>query len=238
MDFQKELKAVCKNCGRRAEEVKVVYATKYLTADQFVRFLNVGREIGILPVTIGENRVQEAEKKMQRLKDKDRELIRSFHLVMIGNLQKNKINKAIRIFSEIQAVDSLELAYAIDKRVKKDKGNKRVMEIFLEVNVSDEESKHGFGVEEIERAIAEIRQLKAIKVKGLMTMAPWVDDSQETRPIFRKLKQIADRYRLLTSMGMSSDWRVAVEEGSDMIRIGRRIFRGLPGVQSYFTPDV
>lgn len=227
--FMKELETVCRRAGRRIESVKVVYATKYLTPEQFVAFLNIAKEIDIVPVTIGENRVQEAKEKLEYLNS-----LPHFSLVMIGNLQKNKINKAIETFDEIHAVDSLELARALDKRLeRRNKGDKGYkgrevengrMGIFLEVNVSGEKTKQGISPEELEEVIKELKLLKNLKLKGLMTMAPLTDDMKKVRPVFRKLRKLADRHNLLTSMGMSNDWQVAIEEGADMLRIGSRVF--------------
>ncbi|MBM3283936.1 YggS family pyridoxal phosphate-dependent enzyme [Candidatus Gottesmanbacteria bacterium] len=219
--FLKELKTTCLAVGRKPDSVKVVYATKYLGPEQFVAFLHIGKEIDILPVTIGENRIQEAEEKLRRLEESDKDLTTRCHPVMIGTMQKNKINKAIRLFEEIHSIDSVELAEALDNRLNREK----LMPIFLEINVSGETNKHGFGVEELDRAILEVKSLKFLRLTGLMTMAPWVTNPEEVRPVFRTLRQLANRYGLLTSMGMSNDWKVAVKEGADMIRIGGKIFR-------------
>lgn len=220
-DFLRELSDVCLHCGRKIEDIKVVYATKYLDPKQFVIFISICKEIGIVPVVIGENRVQEAEVKMNLVREKRPELLKDFSLMMIGTLQKNKTNKAIRLFSEIHSIDSLELAKVADTHLGREK---KSMPVFLEVNVSGKATKHGFLPDEINEMILQIKSLKYLELKGLMTMAPLVSDPEQVRSIFRSLKQLADKYNLLTSMGMSNDWRVAIEEGADMIRIGSRLF--------------
>jgi len=222
LSFNKELNEVCKNCGRKLVEVRVVYATKYLTANQLVDFLMIANDIGLIPVLLGENRVQDAEMKLKYIRENNPDLTMDFLPIMIGNLQKNKINKAIDLFEEIHVIDSLELAQALNERI----GHKgKVMSIFLEVNISGEESKHGIKVEEVAKVVKVVKGFSNIKLKGFMTMAPFANDPEEVRPIFRKLRKIADQYGLLTSMGMSNDWNIAIEEGTDFIRIGSRIFR-------------
>lgn len=235
-DFLIELEKVCKKCGRKTDQVKVVYATKYLDKEGFVTFLNICKEIdpstplgiNIVTVMIGENRVQEAEEKFEFMKTNSPKLFEGLRRVMIGTLQTNKINKTIKLFDEIHSVDSVKLTNALDIRLKRDG---KIMPIFLEVNVSGEESKHGFKPVELERVIRDLKLLKSpvspaggLKLKGLMTMASLVDDPEKVRPLFRKLRELADYYHLKTSMGMSNDWKIAIEEGTDMIRIGSKIF--------------
>jgi PLP dependent protein len=138
---------------------------------------------------------------------------------MIGHLQSNKVRPALAIFNVIQGVDSIELAQAISRRAVEK------ISIFLEVNVAGEKTKSGFSLDAIGPAFEAIRNLPNIGVKGLMTVAPPVDDAELVRPVFRKLRQLRDEFRLEhLSMGMTDDFEVAVEEGSTMIRIGRGIF--------------
>lgn len=237
LNFLAEYNQVCKKAGRDPREVKILYATKYLNPIDFVSFLHIMKEIDMIPVLVGENRVQMMEGKMGYIKDVDIRLINLFYPVMIGILQKNKINKALGLFREFHAVDSIEIAKEINKRAETDSGQDgyhpvtrqaRMADfkksIFLEVNVSGETAKHGFIPKDLEDAISTIKQYNNITIKGLMTMAPYTDDLEKIRGIFRSLKEMADRYDLLTSMGMSHDWKIAVEEGSDIIRIGSRIF--------------
>jgi len=221
LSFNKEFVETCNSCSRRTEDVQVIYATKYLNSNQFGDFLNICKEIDLAPVLVGENRVQVAEVKFNHICNNFPELQKLFKPIMIGNLQKNKINKTINLFEEIHAIDSLDLAQALNERLKREG---KTMSIFLEVNISGEETKHGIGENELKGVIRSIRDLNNLKLKGLMTMAPIAGHPEEVRPIFRKLRKLADQNGLLTSMGMSSDWRIAVEEGSDFIRVGSRIF--------------
>ena len=215
-DFDKKLVSL----GKSRNDVRVLFATKYLTAEDFVSFLDITKQFDIDNCVIGENRVQDWEKKLSFIKEKRPELLSAFTPVMIGTLQKNKVNKTLQLFKEIHSVDSVELADAIDKRVEKG----RIVPIYLEVNVSQEKSKHGFRPEELESAIKSLRLLRSLKLEGLMTMAPHSGNSEEIRGIYRKLKELENKFKLKTSMGMSSDWKIAVEEGSDMVRIGSAVF--------------
>lgn len=159
--------------------------------------------------------MQEAEKKIQ--------ILSSFqpHPVwhMIGHLQSNKVKPALAVFNIIQGVDSVSLAKAINLRAQEK------ISILLEVNVAGELTKSGFALNYVRPAFDAIRNLPNIEVKGLMTIAPPVDDAELVRPVFRKLRQLRDEFHLEhLSMGMTDDFEVAIEQGSTMIRIGRGIF--------------
>lgn len=164
----------------------------------------------------GENHVQELIKKIDHLPKDIR-----WHL--IGHLQKNKVkyivNKNVYL---IHSVDSIDLAKEISKRAVLNNIN---MNILLEVNVAGEESKWGFKVDEIKDAYTQISSLQNINVQGLMTVAPHVENPEEVRKYFRKLKEINNSLNLnILSMGMSGDYKIAIEEGSTYIRIGTGIF--------------
>jgi hypothetical protein len=163
----------------------------------------------------GENRVQEAEGKIAQLID----LRPAVTWHMVGHLQSNKAKIAVELFDIIHSVDSVRLAEILNRRVEKP------LPVLLEVNVSGEATKGGFSVGETEAAVKEIRQLPNLKVLGLMTVAPFVADAEEVRPVFRKLRELRDSLGLEhLSMGMTDDFEVAVEEGATMLRIGRAIF--------------
>jgi pyridoxal phosphate enzyme (YggS family) len=221
ISFLDEFKMVCRRAGRKPEDVKVLYAIKYLNPKEFVEFIRTAKELKIIPVIVGENRVQSALEKMNYVKGNHFELINDFHPIMIGPLQSNKINKAINIFEEIQSIDTLEIAKDLDSRLKI---VNKSMPICLEINVSGEVTKHGFKPEEVGEMIIAMKQYSNLTVKGLMTMAPNTGNIDKIRSVFRKLKEQATKYSLMTSMGMSYDWRIAIEEGSNMVRIGSAIF--------------
>jgi pyridoxal phosphate enzyme (YggS family) len=163
----------------------------------------------------GENRVQEAEWKIGQLADLKPNV--TWH--MVGHLQSNKAKTTIELFDIIHSIDSVRLAEILSRRAEK------TFPVLLEVNVSGEVTKGGFSVGEIAVAVEDIRQLPDLKVIGLMTIAPFMAEAEEVRPVFRKLRELRDSLRLEhLSMGMTDDFEVAVEEGATMLRIGRAIF--------------
>ena len=164
---------------------------------------------------LGENRVQEANEKYK--------LLDNVHWQMVGHLQSNKVKSALEIFDLIHSVDSVNLAQEINRQALK---MNKTQDILLEVKTSPELRKFGFKPERLEQACAEIIKLEHVRIKGLMTIAPLVDDANEARPYFAKLRQLRDKLdsSWLLSMGMSSDFEVAIEEGADIIRLGRIIF--------------
>jgi len=157
---------------------------------------------------------------------------------MIGHLQKNKINKALPIFDVIQTIDSLQKAQAIDKRAKR--AGKSVISVLVEINIGSEDSKAGVKPEEhepfeeyIEKLIRDASKFEHLKVQGLMTMGPRFGNPEDSRPYFRRTREIFEKIRGLNvpnvdmkylSMGMTNSYRVAIEEGSNMVRIGTAIF--------------
>ena len=229
--FYRDLELCMVKCGRGEDNIKVLFATKYLNSEQLASFIDLYYQLRGQKVFIGENKVQDAQQKFNYLEQVRPDLNGKYYRVMIGNLQKNKINKALPLFDEIWGVDSLDLAQTINSRAKLKK-----VPIFLEVNISEEATKRGIKKEKAEEVIAEIKSrsmrdpaeagnLSNLTLKGLMTMAPATDNRQMIRSVFRELKQIASKHNLLTSMGMSNDWQEAVESGSDILRIGAMIFR-------------
>jgi pyridoxal phosphate enzyme (YggS family) len=170
----------------------------------------------------GENRVQEAEAKFAEFHPAD------LTLHMVGHLQRNKAAKALAVFDTIQSVDSEALALALSRRLGE--GGAPVP-VLLEVNVAGEESKFGFAPEDVPAALERIAQLPGLDVQGLMTIAPYVLDAEEVRPVFRQLRELREECRQRLglplphlSMGMTNDFAVAIEEGATMVRVGRAIF--------------
>jgi PLP dependent protein len=172
----------------------------------------------------GENRVQEAVEKAALLKD----LPLEWHL--IGHLQTNKVKQAIALFTLIHSVDSPRLAVEID-RCAKIAG--KVQDVLLQVNIAGEDTKSGVAPEEADELAAVIGSLPNLRLCGLMTIAPQVDDPERVRPVFRMARSVFTRLRSQVSqpesfrwlsMGMTHDFKVAVEEGSNMVRIGSGIF--------------
>lgn len=163
----------------------------------------------------GENRVQDA-----LLKKHEAPTDVKWHL--IGTLQKNKINKVVGQFNLIHSVDSFELAEKIsDVSVQ----NQCITPILLQVNVSGEETKHGFTTKSVQEIFSRLSQLPGIKIEGLMTMAPFTEDKSVVINCFTSLRELRDQLGLKElSMGMSNDWREAVQAGATILRIGSSIF--------------
>ena len=206
------------------DDVTIVVATKTRNFNEITEVIEAGAE------HIGENYVYpEATEKYEELGDISVKL--KWHL--IGHLQSNKINKAIPIFDLIQTVDSVEKAIDIDKRVEN--AGKIFMPVLLEINSGKEKAKTGFMpvIKKIKEALVQMEELKHIEIRGLMTMGPATGDPENarkyftsTRKIFEKLKSVStiNSKMEILSMGMSNSYKVAIDEGSNMVRIGSVIF--------------
>jgi pyridoxal phosphate enzyme (YggS family) len=149
---------------------------------------------------------------------------------MVGHLQTNKVKDAVKIFDLIQSVDSLHLAEEIDKQAAK---INKIQDILIEVKTSPEATKFGLQLEVVIEVIKGITKLKNLNIKGLMTIAPIVDNPEKARPYFRLLRELGDKINesritnhesRILSMGMTDDFEVAIEEGANMVRLGRAIF--------------
>jgi len=208
-ELEKRIAIAAERSGRSLAEITIVAVTKEVEPEA----IEVAIKAGIRH--FGENRVQEARGKIERLSILEPCPI--WH--MVGHLQTNKVKTAVEIFDIIHSIDSLRLAQAVSQHVQS------TIPVLLQVNVSGEGRKSGFSVAELSQAAEEIARLPRLEVKGLMTIAPMVADAEEVRPIFRKLRQLRDELGLEhLSMGMTDDFEVAVEEGATMLRIGRAIF--------------
>ena len=218
--INEKIKKAALKANRSPEDIKLVAVTKTATVEQVKEVISAGVKI------IGENKVQEAKEKYQVLSADIADI--EWHLV--GHLQTNKVKYAIEIFDLIHSVDSIKLAEEIDKRSLQ---FGIMTNILVEVNVSGEETKYGIKPEEVEYFLKEISEFSRIKVRGLMTIAPIAEDKEEVRPYFRKLRELSEKIENKNiknvkmdylSMGMTDDFEVAIEEGANMVRIGRGIF--------------
>lgn len=215
--LEEKIEKAALRSGRRKEDITLVAVTKNVEPE----WINQGIDAGIK--IIGENRIQEAEEKFKFItKDVEKHLV--------GHLQTNKVKKALELFDLIQSVDSLHLAQEISKR-----GNdkEKRAEVLIEVNTSGEPSKYGIKPEEVSGLVEEISRLENISIKGLMTVGLLTEEIEKVRPCFVKLRNIFESLKSLKkenvemkylSMGMSSDFEVAIEEGANMIRVGTAIF--------------
>jgi PLP dependent protein len=213
--LRQKIEETCKSSGRKSEDVKLIAVSKYFGVDSLIKAKNCGL------TDFGENRAQELTLKFEKLGNTV-----TWHF--IGSLQKNKVKYAVNASELIHSVDSLELVEEINNRAEK---NNKVQNILLEVKTSEETTKSGLETEtEILSLVNRCSELKNIKLKGLMTMAPLTDDANIIRKSFADLRNLKDKinnkgYDLTElSMGMTSDFEIAIEEGATMIRIGSAIF--------------
>ncbi len=207
------------------EDVKIVLAAKRRTSEEIRELIHRGA------TDIGHNYLQEAEIMHKELGDDAVKV--KWH--MIGHLQKNKINRALPVFDVIQTVDSVKSASAVSSRVPD--FQIQPLQVFLEINIGREEAKSGIMPDEelLQKTVESISKLQNIKLTGLMTMGPPVSDPEQLRPYFRQTKELFDWINSLNienakletlSMGMSDSYKIAVEEGSNMVRLGTCIFGG------------
>jgi PLP dependent protein len=210
MRIKENIKKIIREIG----PVFLVAVTKTRSIDEIKEAINAGIKI------IGENKIQEAENKFRELKDYFRKNDDEFHF--IGHLQSNKVKKAVEMFDVIQTVDSLKIAEEINK-VAEEKN--KIQRIFIEVNIGTELQKSGVIPEGVINLVKKIISLKNIKLEGLMCIPPYSDTPEDSRKYFKEIKNIFDESNLkYLSMGMTNDYNIAIEEGSNMIRIGRGIF--------------
>jgi pyridoxal phosphate enzyme (YggS family) len=201
--------------------VIVVAAAKSKSAQEIEEALDAGI------TAVGENYLQESREVIGAIGNRA-----TWHF--IGHVQKNKVKHVVPLFDMVETVDSVELATLINQQAQK---HGKVMPVLIEVNIAHEEQKHGAMPEDIAALIREISNLPNIRVKGLMTMGPFLEDPEGLRPYFRQTKALFDEIKALAlpnvqmeylSMGMSDSYRIAIEEGATMVRIGTRIFGPRP----------
>ncbi len=215
------MSSISENVKKILEElppnVKLLAAAKTRNNEEIEEAIRSG--VGI----IGENYVQEAEENYPLVREKAR-----WHY--IGHMQKNKINKILKIFDVVETIDSLDMAKALDDRCVR---SGKTMEILVEVNSAREEQKSGAMPEVVEKTIEELSKLENVKVMGLMTMGPLSENPEDLRPYFRITRELFDKIKSsqmpgvemkYLSMGMSDSYKVAIEEGANLVRIGSKIF--------------
>ena len=216
-EVNKRILSACEKAGRDPKEVTLIAVSKTKPASMIEEAYGAGVR------DFGENKVQE-------LCEKHKELPQDIKWHMIGHLQRNKVKQIIGKTVLIHSVDSLRLAEQIEEEAGK---QDLIIDILLEINVAEEDSKFGFKLAEAESAILKIATFPHVRIKGLMTIAPFVENSEENRSVFKKLRQFyVDMQRKnidnvsmsLLSMGMTGDYEVAIEEGATLVRVGTGIF--------------
>ena len=197
--------------------VELVVAAKTRKPEEILQAIEAGVKI------VGENYVQEAEPAYEVVGNRA-----TWHF--IGHLQRNKVKKAVKLFDMIETVDSVEIAREIDKRCTQ---IGKVMPVLIEINSGREEQKSGVFPEKAEQLVREISSLQNIRVKGLMTMGPRFGNPKDSRPYFVETKKIFDKLKNLDlpniemrylSMGMTNSYKIAIDEGANIVRIGSKIF--------------
>lgn len=216
-DVEAKIVKACENSGRQRDDVTLIAVSKTKPVETLKEAYDLGVRV------FGENKVQE-------LTDKYESLPKDIQWHMIGHLQRNKVKYIIDKVALIHSVDSIRLAETIEKEAAK---HNITANILIEVNVAKEESKFGLMPEELDELIDKIKDFNHIQVKGLMTIAPFVENPETNREIFRSLRKLSvdisnknvDNVNVsILSMGMTNDYTVAVEEGATMVRVGTGIF--------------
>lgn len=224
--------AACQRVQRDPDEVRLLPVSKTVDEPRLRLAYQAGcRELG-------ENKVQEAQRKAEALAD-----LTHLRWSVIGHLQTNKAKQVARFATEFQALDSLRLATALERRLEIED---RTLDVLVQVNTSGEDSKFGLAPENVTAFINELSAFPRLRVNGLMTLAIFSDDPDRVRPCFIRLRQLRDRLRQqlpvgidmqTLSMGMSGDFELAIEEGATLVRVGQAIFGPRPLPDSHYWPD-
>lgn len=216
---RERIAAAANASGRRPEEVKLIAISKTHPASVIRTLIELGAG------DLGENRVQEAEEKIAEIgRDSAR-----WHLV--GHLQANKARRAVNLFEVIHSVDSLDLAERLD-RLCAEEGREK-LPVLIQVDLGHEETKSGIDDSELTHMVEGLKSLTHLELIGLMTLPPFFDDTEQSRPFFRRLRELRDdlasrgafgNRKGELSMGMTHDFEIAIQEGATMVRIGTAIF--------------
>lgn len=216
-NVKSKIKFAAERAGRDPENIDIVAVTKTIPPEIIQKAVDSGLAL------LGENRVQEARDKKELVNGNVQ-----WHL--IGHLQRNKVKMALSLFSMIQSVDSLPLAEEIQKRAEQ---IQQAVDVLVQVNIGREKTKYGIDPDNTKSFVEKIALFPNLRVRGLMTIAPFKQNPEEVRPYFRQLREIFENIKQAPinnvnmeylSMGMSNDFEVAVEEGANMVRIGTGIF--------------
>ncbi|MBS0381129.1 MAG: YggS family pyridoxal phosphate-dependent enzyme [Proteobacteria bacterium] len=231
-DVHARIGAACAKAGRDPATVRLLPVSKTVSEARIRNAYAAGCH------TLGENKVQEAQRKWQAMSD-----LPDLRWAIIGHLQTNKAKDVAEFASEFQALDSLRVATALDKHLQ---ALGRSLDVLVQVNTSAEESKFGLPPEEVEAFVKLLPAFSSLRVRGLMTLALFSDDAAKVRPCFVRLHELRERLRQSApdgitmdelSMGMSGDYELAIEEGSTIVRVGQAIFGARKTPDSAYWPD-
>lgn len=230
-DLRDRIRTVTAQSGRPPDAVRLILVTKTVDADRIRGAVLAGQ------YCLGENKVQEGRRKAEMLSDLP------VRWAMIGHLQTNKVKEVLRFASEVQSLDRLSLALALEKRLQ---ALGRRLEILVQVNTSGEASKYGLAPRDVPRFLQELAPFDCLHVRGFMTLARFTPNQDEARRCFRLLRSVRDRARDAgplgaacdeLSMGMSSDFETAIEEGATIVRVGQAIFGPRRLSDSHYWPQ-
>ena len=228
--IQARINAACAACGREPDEVRLLPVSKTVPAER----LHYAYDSGIR--LLGENKVQEAYDKWQALADLD-----DLNWAVIGHLQSNKVKYVARFAAEFQALDSLDIAESLDRRLQQEG---RSLDVFVQVNTSDEPQKYGIAPDAAAAFIRDLPQYSSLRLRGLMTLALFSDDKDAVRRCFIRLRELRDSLQQQNpavaelSMGMSGDFELAIAEGATTVRVGQAIFGARRTPDSEYWPGL
>jgi len=224
------INAACAACGRNPNEVRLLPVSKTVPAERLHFAFDAGIRL------LGENKVQEAYDKWQALS-----ALSGLQWAVIGHLQSNKVKYVARFAAEFQALDSLDIAEALDRRLQQEG---RSLDVFIQINTSDEPQKYGMAPDAAEAFIRALPAYSALRPRGLMTLALFSDDHEAVRRCFIRLRDLRDRLRDVNpaleelSMGMSGDFELAIAEGATTVRVGQAIFGARRTPDSEYWPGL
>ena len=219
-EVHEKIEKVAQRCGRNADEVELIAVSKTHSTEVLREAIEAGATV------FGENKVQEAEEKIEELGKENLE----WHL--IGHLQSNKARKAVKLFDVIHTLDSVELAERLERICIEE--NRTSLSVLAQVDLAGEKTKNGIGEKELPNLIEFLKTCKRLKFDGLMIIPPFFEDIEKVRPFFRRLREIRDEFlpNGELSMGMSHDFEIAIEEGATLVRVGTAIFGQRNGTPS------
>jgi pyridoxal phosphate enzyme (YggS family) len=216
--LEEEIKSAAQDCGRDPRNIRLMAVSKTLSAEVVEEAAGAGHTL------FGENRLQEAWQKISQVKQT------GLHWHLIGPLQSNKASRAVEIFDVIQTLDRPKIARKVNQYAQE---LDKILPVFIQVNIGQEPQKHGLAPEEVLGMVQLVDSLSALQLEGLMTVPPYHEEAEASRPYFRRMVEILDemnRHREQSlkelSMGMSHDYRIAIEEGATLLRVGTAIFGG------------